>query len=99
VEGFRGMKELRRGSCRQQGCGDLAGDQAALANAGEDNAMSALGGRNEKGCDLLKDLRLRTFEALGELLERLCLHADEVCGTVHGGRLGRLGHCGWRDIG
>ncbi len=44
VEGFGGMEELCRGSRREQGCSDLAGDEAALAYSGQYDAMAALGG-------------------------------------------------------
>ena len=78
VKGFGGVQELCRGSCRQQGCGDLAGDEAALADAGEDDLVSRRNGPGEKLGDLLEDLGLGAFEALGQLFERLGLDADEV---------------------
>jgi hypothetical protein len=78
MEGFGGVQELCRGSCRQQGGGDLSGDEAALADSGEHYAMAVLGGCGEQGGDLLEYLGLRAFEALGQLLESLGLDADEV---------------------
>ena len=66
----------------------------AAEEMSDDDAMAALGGFGEQGGDVLKDLGLRAFEALGELLKCFRLHADEVCGAVRFGRMGRLGHCG-----
>ena len=91
MKGFGWVQELCGGSCGEQGCGDLAGDEAALADAGEDDAMAALRGGGEQGCNPLKDLGLRSFEALGELLERLCLDADEVGGAIGRRSSGRAG--------
>ena len=99
VKGFGWVQELCGGSGREEGCGDLAGDEAALADAGEDYAMAALGSCSEQFGNLLEYLGLRAFEALGKLFECLGLDADEVSGAVRGWGLGKLGHCGWRDIG
>jgi len=46
--------------------------------------MAGLGGCGEQFGNLLEYLGLRAFEALGKLLERLCLDADEVSGAVRG---------------
>lgn len=76
VECFCGVKELCIGSGGEQRCGDLAGDQAAFADACEDDAMASLGGCGEEGGDLIEGLALRTFEALSELLEGGGFDAD-----------------------
>ena len=81
MEGFGWVEEQCGGSCGEKGCGDLPGDEAALADAGEDDAMAVLGGRGEEGCYLLKHLGLRAFEATGELLERFGLDTHEIRGA------------------
>ena len=77
VDGFRGMEEVRWSAGRTEGCGDLAGDDAALADAGDDDAALAC-----RCCDELID-RLGEgrehggVEAEGELVEGGGLDAHE----------------------
>ena len=76
MESFCGVQELCGGSGGEQRCGDLAGDEAAFADAREDDAMASLGGCGEEGGDLFEGFALRTFEPPGNLLEGGGFDAD-----------------------
>jgi hypothetical protein len=86
------MKEVRRGSGGEQGGGDLAGDEAAFADAGEDDAVAGLGGGGEEGGNALEGVALGAFEALGEVFESGGFDADELGWGAVGGGLWRVGH-------
>ena len=78
VDGFGRVKEVGRRACGAQGGGDFAGDDAALADAGEDDATL-------RGCGLKEMVRRLGewdehggVEAEGKFVQGGGLDADEV---------------------
>jgi len=48
VQSFGGVKEVSAGACGGQGSGNLAGDEAALANAEKDGAVFCVAAGGEE---------------------------------------------------
>ena len=69
-----GMDELRRRAGRGEGRGDLAGDMAALAHAGDDDAPARRGASVDRSFE-------STVERFGEAFEPGDLGADDASGN------------------
>ena len=91
VQRFSGVQELRGDSDRNHRGDDLAGDQAALAHTGENDAVVALRGVDHDGAGLGEGVVQRAVESLGKGFERGGFDADEVGG---GFGLGLCAHVG-----
>ena len=93
VQGFYGVEEAGRGAGREEGGGDLAGDDAGFANAGDGDSMSRCCGVGDEGESVVHGGPHFAVEAVSQAVECLGFHADELRGA--GGRIGRIGfrHC------
>ena len=83
VEGFGGMEEVGGGSGGAEGGGDLAGDDAAFADAGEEDAVMCFRGGDEEVDGLGEGFCGGAIEAIGEIVEGGGFEADD------------LGRAGW----
>jgi hypothetical protein len=84
VQGFGGMKEKRRGAGGAEGGGDLLGDDAALAHAGDDDPAAGLAALHHQLDGALEVGSHRSFEPGGEGQQRLSLDPDQLRGGVYG---------------
>lgn len=81
VERIGGVEVVRGGSGGAEGRGDFAGDDAALTDAGDDDAIAGCGGLQEE-IDCLDEARLHgAVEAAGELFKGCSFDAYE-CGRA-----------------
>ncbi|WP_433983352.1 hypothetical protein [Tunturiibacter empetritectus] len=78
---FGSVEEVRRRAGGAKSGGDLARDDAALADAGDDDAGLIRSGLKEMIDGLGERREHRGVEAEGELVESGCLDADELGGT------------------
>jgi hypothetical protein len=84
VQGFGGVQKVRGRSGGPQRGGDLACDEAALADAGDDHALSGGCGRRQQRRGVVEGGAggaVGVVQALSKLLQRGCLDADELGGS------------------
>ena len=87
MEGLGGVKEVGGRAGRAQGGGDLAGDEAALADAGEHDAPAVIDGLIDEVDGSIQRGTHRTVEAVGEGGEGGRLDAHQI-GCRDGGSRG-----------
>ena len=80
-----GCRKWGGGAGRAQGGGDLLGDEAALADAGEHEGMAGCKGSGELADSGGEDFAHGAVEADGELFESGGFGADDLCGRGESG--------------
>ena len=90
MEGVGGVEVVCGGACGAEGRGDLASDDAALAYAGDDDAVLSDGGPQEEIDGLGEGREHGAVEAEGQVGEGGGFDADEVGGEE---RICRVGGC------